>query len=43
MTGQRDYQMRIVVHDLEVHERFTKDNLTRLDGVASIETRFALY
>ena len=42
MTGQRDYLMRIVVNDLVAYERFLKDKLTRLDGVASIETSFAL-
>ena len=42
MTGQRDYLMRIVVRDLEAYERFLKDKLTRLEGVASIETSFAL-
>lgn len=42
MTGQRDYLMRIVVRDLEAYELFLKQKLTRLDGVASIETSFAL-
>lgn len=42
MTGQRDYLLRIVVRDLEAYERFLKEKLTRLDGVASIETSFAL-
>ncbi|TDR93397.1 Lrp/AsnC family transcriptional regulator [Enterovirga rhinocerotis] len=42
MTGQRDYLMRIVVQDLEAYERFLKEKLTRLDGVASIESSFAL-
>ena len=42
MTGQRDCLMRIVVRDLEAYEAFIKDKLTRLDGVASIETSFAL-
>ncbi len=42
MTGQRDYLMRIVVQDLEAYESFLKEKLTRLDGVASIETGFAL-
>jgi len=42
MTGQRDYLMRIVARDLEAYEQFLKDKLTRLDGVASIETSFAL-
>ena len=42
MTGQRDYLMRIVVPDLKSYERFLKDKLTRLKGVASIESSFAL-
>lgn len=42
MTGQRDYLLRIVVEDLEAYERFLKEKLTRLDGVASIESSFAL-
>ncbi len=42
MTGQRDYLMRIVVPDLESYERFLKEKLTRLNGVGSIESSFAL-
>ncbi|MBL8583039.1 MAG: Lrp/AsnC family transcriptional regulator, partial [Rhizobiaceae bacterium] len=42
MTGQRDYLLRIVVRDLEAYEAFLNDKLTRLEGVASIETSFAL-
>ena len=42
MTGQRDYLMRIVVPDLESYERFLKEKLTRLKGVGSIESSFAL-
>ncbi|GLS43991.1 Lrp/AsnC family transcriptional regulator [Methylobacterium brachythecii] len=42
MTGQRDFLLRIVVEDLAAYERFLKDKLTRLDGVASIESSFAL-
>ena len=42
MTGQRDYLLRIVVRDLHAYERFLKEKLTRLDGVASIETSSAL-
>jgi Lrp/AsnC family leucine-responsive transcriptional regulator len=42
MTGQRDYLMRVVCADLPAYERFLKDKLTRLDGVASIESSFAL-
>jgi Lrp/AsnC family leucine-responsive transcriptional regulator len=41
-TGQRDYLLRIVVSDLESYERFLLDKLTRLDGVSSIESSFAL-
>lgn len=42
MTGQRDYMLRIVVKDLEAYETFLKQTLTRLEGVASIESSFAL-
>lgn len=42
MTGQRDYLLRIVVEDLFAYEAFLKQKLTRLSGVASIETSFAL-
>lgn len=42
MTGQRDYLLRIVVKDLQAYEAFLKQKLTRLEGVASIESSFAL-
>jgi Lrp/AsnC family leucine-responsive transcriptional regulator len=42
MTGQRDYLLRIVVKNLEAYEAFLKRTLTRLEGVASIESSFAL-
>ncbi len=42
MTGPRDYWLRVVVPDLSAYERFLKEKLTRLDGVASIESSFAL-
>jgi Lrp/AsnC family transcriptional regulator, leucine-responsive regulatory protein len=42
MTGPRDYWLRVVVPDLAAYERFVKQKLTRLDGVASIESSFAL-
>lgn len=42
MTGQRDYLLRIVVRDIEAYEEFLNTKLTRLEGVASIETSFAL-
>jgi Lrp/AsnC family leucine-responsive transcriptional regulator len=42
MTGQQDFLLRIVVSDLAAYERFLMDKLTRLEGVASIESSFAL-
>lgn len=42
MTGPRDYLLRVVVKDLSAYERFLKDTLTRVEGVASIESSFAL-
>src|SRR3974390_2976596 len=42
MTGQRDYLLRIVVADLAAYEQFLKQKLTRIDGVSSIESSFAL-
>ncbi|HEX3502782.1 MAG TPA: Lrp/AsnC family transcriptional regulator [Xanthobacteraceae bacterium] len=42
MTGPRDYLLRIVAADLEAYERFLKQKLTRIDGVSSIESSFAL-
>ena len=37
MTGPRDYLLRVVAEDLGAYERFLKQKLTRLDGIASIE------
>ena len=42
MTGSRDYLLRVVASDLEAYEKFLKDKLTRIDGVSSIESSFAL-
>jgi Lrp/AsnC family leucine-responsive transcriptional regulator len=42
MTGPRDYWLRVVVPDLAAYERFVKEKLTRLEGIASIESSFAL-
>jgi Lrp/AsnC family leucine-responsive transcriptional regulator len=42
MTGSRDYWLRVVVPDLAAYERFVKQKLTRLEGIASIESSFAL-
>lgn len=42
MTGPRDYLLRVVARDLNHYERFVKETLTRLDGIANIESSFAL-
>ena len=42
MTGPRDYLLRVVVADLAAYEKFLKTKLTRLAGISSIESSFAL-
>jgi Lrp/AsnC family transcriptional regulator, leucine-responsive regulatory protein len=42
MTGPRDYLLRVVVADLTAYDRFLKQKLTKLEGIASIESSFAL-
>jgi Lrp/AsnC family leucine-responsive transcriptional regulator len=42
MTGDSDYLLRVVVPDVEAYERFLKDSLTRIEGVAGIKSSFAL-
>ena len=42
MTGDADYLLRVVVSDLTAYERFLKEHLTRVSGVASIKSSFAL-
>jgi len=42
MTGEADYLLRVVVQDLDAYERFLKNHLTRITGVASIKSSFAL-
>lgn len=42
MTGPRDYLLRVVVQDLDAYERFLKTKLTKLQGISSIESSFAL-
>ena len=42
MTGTSDYLVRIVVPDLQAYERFLADKLTRIPGVANIQSSFAL-
>lgn len=42
MTGTQDYLLRVVAQDLAAYERFLKEKLTRMEGVSSIESSFAL-
>lgn len=42
MTGDSDYLLRIVVEDVAAYEEFLKSHLTRIPGVASIKSSFAL-
>ncbi|GGB54539.1 Lrp/AsnC family transcriptional regulator [Tistrella bauzanensis] len=42
MTGARDFLLRVVCADLAAYEAFLRDRLTKLDGVGSIESSFAL-
>jgi DNA-binding Lrp family transcriptional regulator len=42
MTGDSDYLLRVVVPDVAAYERFLKDSLTRIEGVAGIKSSFAL-
>ncbi|MBC8337666.1 MAG: Lrp/AsnC family transcriptional regulator [Alphaproteobacteria bacterium] len=42
MTGDADYLLRVVTSDLAAYERFLLDHLTRIPGVASIKSSFAL-
>ena len=42
MTGDADYLLRIVVPDLPSFERFMLDHLTKIPGIASIKSSFAL-
>jgi DNA-binding Lrp family transcriptional regulator len=42
MTGDSDYLLRVVTADLGAYERFLMEHLTRIPGVASIRSSFAL-
>ena len=41
MTGSRDYLLRVVSVDLKSYEKFIRNDLTKLPGIASIESSFA--
>lgn len=42
MTGEADYQLRVIVGSLGEFEDFLRHRLTRIDGVAQVTTSFAL-
>jgi Lrp/AsnC family leucine-responsive transcriptional regulator len=42
MTGDADYNLRVVVHDLDDYNHFLTQTLTRIPGVAHIKSSFAL-
>lgn len=41
MTGSRDYLLRVVSTDLKTYELFIREKLTKIPGIASIESSFA--
>jgi Lrp/AsnC family leucine-responsive transcriptional regulator len=42
MSGEADYQLRVLVGSLSDYERFLRDRLTKLKGVSEVTTSFAL-
>lgn len=42
MTGEADYQMRVLVPSLEAYEDFLRFRLTKIPGVSQVTTSFAL-
>ena len=42
MTGEADYQLRVLVKSLTQFEDFLRHSLTRVPGVANVTTSFAL-
>jgi Lrp/AsnC family leucine-responsive transcriptional regulator len=42
MTGEADYQLRVLVPSLGAFEDFLRSRLTRIGGVAQVTTSFAL-
>ena len=42
MTGQADYLLRVIVPDVPALERFIVDFLSRVPGVGTIQSSFAL-
>ena len=42
MTGDSDFLLRVVAADLFAYEQFLKSTLTRIKGIANIQSSFAL-
>jgi Lrp/AsnC family leucine-responsive transcriptional regulator len=42
MTGESDYLLRVVVPDIAAYQAFLLNHLTRIEGIASIKSSFAL-
>jgi len=42
MTGSQDFLLRVIVEDLHAFERFLQDKLTKIPGIRSVRSRFAL-
>ena len=42
MTGESDYLLRVVVPDIAAYQAFLLEHLTRIEGIASIKSSFAL-
>ena len=42
MAGDADYLLRVVVADVAAYQRFLKDHLAHIPGVASVRSSFAL-
>ena len=42
MSGDADYQLRVMVESLNAFEHFLRNKLTMIGGVAQVTTSFAL-
>lgn len=42
MTGDADYQLRVLVSSLDAFEDFLRSKLTKIDGVGQVTTSFTL-
>ncbi|QUT05572.1 Lrp/AsnC family transcriptional regulator [Sphingobium phenoxybenzoativorans] len=42
MSGDADYQLRLIVENLKAFENFLRHKLTRIEGVSQLTTSFAL-